>query len=91
MAHGKRRAELQCRACHIATRGVDITVGIGRVVPRIDGQNYSYLVKQLCDFKTLRGNNDGGVMGAIVKTLSDRNIEDLATYFFGGGSVAAPC
>jgi len=87
VARGKRRAEFQCRGCHHAEISSGITAGAGRVVPRIDGQNYSYLVKQLGDFRLHRRDNDGGPMQAIANTLSDKDIDDLASYF---GSVLSP-
>ena len=52
-------------------------------VPRVAGQDYQYLVKQLQDFKSGRRSNDGGTMAGVSKTLSDEDIDDLAHYLAG--------
>jgi cytochrome c553 len=49
-------------------------------VPRVAGQNYEYVVKQLQDFKHKRRTNDGGNMTSVAHTLSDDDIENLAHY-----------
>jgi cytochrome c553 len=49
-------------------------------VPRVAGQNYEYVVKQLQDFKHKRRTNDGGNMTSVAHTLSDEDIENLAHY-----------
>lgn len=51
--------------------------------PRVAGQNYGYIVKQLGDFKARRRANDGGTMTSVANTLSDEDIENLAHYLVG--------
>jgi cytochrome c553 len=49
-------------------------------VPRVAGQNYEYVVKQLQDFKHRRRTNDAGSMTSVAGTLSDQDIDNLAQY-----------
>jgi cytochrome c553 len=49
-------------------------------IPRVAGQGYAYIVKELKDFKTGRRTNDAGTMASLSKTLSDEDIENLANY-----------
>ena len=49
-------------------------------IPRIAGQPYAYIVKQLEDFRARRRTNDAGSMTSVTKTLSDADIENLASY-----------
>jgi cytochrome c553 len=49
-------------------------------IPRVGGQNYEYVVKQLQDFKHRRRTNDAGNMTSVAATLSDQDIENLAQY-----------
>jgi cytochrome c553 len=49
-------------------------------IPRIAGQRFDYVLKQLADFKARRRTNDAGNMTAVSKTLSDADIENLAHY-----------
>jgi cytochrome c553 len=49
-------------------------------IPRVAGQNYEYVVKQLQDFKHRRRTNDAGNMTSVAATLSDQDIENLAQY-----------
>jgi cytochrome c553 len=49
-------------------------------IPRVAGQNYEYVVKQLQDFKNRRRTNDAGNMTSVAGTLSDQDIENLAHY-----------
>ena len=52
-------------------------------IPRLTGQNYAYLVKQLSDFKARRRTNDAGNMTSVSNTLSDADIENLAHFING--------
>ena len=52
-------------------------------IPRVAGQHYAYVVKQLKDFKTAKRTNDAGNMASVSKTLSDQDIDDLAHYLAG--------
>ncbi len=49
-------------------------------IPRVAGQNYDYVVKQLKDFKARRRTNDAGNMTSVAGTLSDEDIENLANF-----------
>jgi cytochrome c553 len=72
---GKAKAdETLCTMCHLGgfTGQNDI--------PRVAGQRFDYVLKQLADFKARRRTNDAGNMTAVSKTLSDADIENLAHY-----------
>jgi cytochrome c553 len=74
---GRKLAEVaQCASCHLG--GIDSG---GGGIPRIHGQHWNYLVKQLKDFRAGTRANDGGVMRAIAQSMTDSDIEDLAAYF----------
>ena len=49
-------------------------------IPRVAGQQYDYVVKQLRAFKERTRTNDAGNMTAVARTLSDEDILDLANY-----------
>jgi cytochrome c553 len=49
-------------------------------IPRLAGQHYEYIIKQMKDFRHARRTNDAGNMASVSKTLSDKDIEDLAHY-----------
>lgn len=74
-ARGKAKAdEVLCTMCHLGGfRGQN-------EIPRVSGQHFEYIVKQLRDFKTYRRTNDAGNMASVSKTLSDEDIIDLAHY-----------
>jgi len=74
-ARGKAKAdEVLCTMCHLGGfRGQN-------EIPRVSGQHFEYIVKQLRDFKTYRRTNDAGNMASVSKTLSDEDIVDLAHY-----------
>ena len=74
-ARGKAKAdEVLCTMCHLGGfRGQN-------EIPRVAGQHFEYIVKQLRDFKTYRRTNDAGNMASVSKTLSDEDIIDLAHY-----------
>ena len=74
-ARGKAKAdETLCTMCHLGG-----FMGQNEI-PRVAGQHYAYIVKQLKDFKHYRRTNDAGNMASVSKTLSDRDIEDLGHY-----------
>ena len=52
-------------------------------VPRVAGQQYAYIVKQLTDFKARTRTNDAGNMTSVANTLSAKDIDDLAHYLTG--------
>ena len=49
-------------------------------VPRVGGQHYTYVKKQLMAFKYKERTNDAGNMQAVVRTLPDEELEALASY-----------
>ena len=63
-----------CPMCHMG-----VFTGQNEI-PRVAGQNYEYVVKQLQDFKHKRRTNDAGNMTSVAGTLSDQDIENLAQY-----------
>ena len=72
---GKAKAdETLCTMCHLGG-----FMGQNEI-PRVAGQHYAYVVKQMKDFKNYRRTNDAGNMASVSKTLSDRDIEDLGHY-----------
>lgn len=74
-ARGKLKAEeVLCTMCHLGGfKGQN-------EIPRVAGQHYDYIVKQLRDFKAYRRTNDAGNMASVSKTLTDQDIEDLGHY-----------
>lgn len=77
-ARGKAKAdEVLCTMCHLGG-----FLGQNEI-PRLAGQHYEYVVKQIRDFKAGRRTNDAGNMASVAKTLSEHDIEDLAHYLSG--------
>jgi cytochrome c553 len=75
---GKAKSdETLCTMCHLGG-----FLGQNEI-PRVAGQNYEYIVKQLADFKARRRTNDAGNMTSVSNTLSDADIENLAHYLVG--------
>jgi cytochrome c553 len=70
----KKAAETLCTMCHLGG-----FMGQNEI-PRVAGQYYEYIVKQMQDFKNGRRTNDAGTMTSVSKTLSDADIDDLAHY-----------
>lgn len=75
VARGQTRSsETLCTMCH----------GGGfkgqNEIPRVAGQRYEYIVKQLEDFKEKRRTNDAGNMTSVSRTLSEEDIESIAQY-----------
>lgn len=52
-------------------------------IPRLAGQHYDYVKKQLQDFRARARTNDAGNMTSVTKTLTDEDIENLAQYLAG--------
>ena len=73
-AGAKKSQEVLCTMCH----------GGGLMgqneIPRLAGQQYAYITKELTDFKNRTRTNDGGSMTSVAGTLSDQDIENLAQY-----------
>ena len=49
-------------------------------IPRVAGQQYDYIVKQMRDFKARTRTNDAGNMTSVAQSLSEADIENLAHY-----------
>ncbi len=62
-----------CKTCHAEDGNSVIPAN-----PKLAGQHASYLYKQLKDFKSGKRK---GVMNAMVKGLSDQDMQNLAAYF----------
>jgi cytochrome c553 len=75
---GKLKAdETLCTMCHLGGFAGQ------NEIPRVAGQNYDYIVKQLSDFKARKRTNDAGNMTSVSNTLNERDIENLAHYLTG--------
>ena len=75
---GKLKAdETLCTMCHLGGFAGQ------NEIPRVAGQNYEYIVKQLSDFKARKRTNDAGNMTSVSNTLNERDIENLAHYLTG--------
>jgi cytochrome c553 len=70
----KKAAEVLCTMCHLGGFNGQ------NEIPRVAGQQYQYIVKQLEDFRARRRTNDAGSMTSVTKGLSDADIEALANY-----------
>ena len=70
----KKSEEVLCTICHLGG-----FMGQNEI-PRVAGQHYAYVVKQLKDFKTAKRTNDAGNMASVSKTLSDQDIDDLGQF-----------
>jgi cytochrome c553 len=66
--------EVLCSMCHLGEFAGQ------NEIPRVAGQQYEYIKKQLSDFKARRRTNDAGSMTSVSATLSDADIENLAHY-----------
>jgi cytochrome c553 len=65
---------MSCTMCHGAN-GISQMPG----VPHLAGQPAIYVVEQLKNFRSGKRNNE--IMNVIAKTLSDKEINDLAAWF----------
>ena len=75
---GKLKAdETLCTMCHLGGFAGQ------NEIPRVAGQNYEYIIKQLSDFKARKRTNDAGNMTSVSNTLNERDIENLAHYLTG--------
>ena len=73
-AGAKKADEVLCAMCHLGGFSGQ------NEIPRVAGQNYQYVVKQLKDFKARTRTNDAGNMTSVARTLSDEDIENLANF-----------
>ena len=72
---GKAKAdETLCAMCHMAAFAGQ------NEIPRVAGQQYDYIVKQMTAFKARTRTNDAGNMTSVAQTLSPTDIENLAHY-----------
>ena len=77
-ALGKLKAdETLCTMCHLGGFAGQ------NEVPRVAGQHFDYIVKQLSDFKARARTNDAGTMTSVAGTLNAQDIENLAHYLVG--------
>ena len=75
---GKAKSdETLCTMCHLGGFAGQ------NEIPRVAGQNYEYVVKQLKDFKDKKRTNDAGNMASVSRTLNDADIENLGHYLAG--------
>ena len=75
---GKLKAdETLCTMCHLGGFAGQ------NEVPRVAGQNFEYVVKQLSDFKARKRTNDAGSMTSVASTINAQDIENLAHYLVG--------
>jgi cytochrome c553 len=77
-ALGKAKAdETLCTMCHLGGFSGQ------NEIPKVAGQNFDYIVKQLHEFKAMKRTNDAGSMTSVSKTLSDEDILNVAHYIVG--------
>ncbi len=75
VAAGEKTSEaVLCPMCHLGG-----FIGQNEI-PKVAGQHYAYIKKQLSDFKAKRRTNDAGNMTSVAGGLSDDDIENLAQY-----------
>ena len=72
-----KAAETLCTMCHMGGFAGQ------NEVPKVAGQHYDYIVKQLTDFKARNRTNDAGSMTSVSGTLSEQDIDNLAHYIVG--------
>jgi cytochrome c553 len=49
-------------------------------IPKLSGQHYEYIIKQLKDFRARKRTNDAGNMTSVTNTLSDEDIINISQY-----------
>lgn len=75
VAEGKTIADAAlCTMCHLGG-----FTGQNEI-PRVAGQHYEYIVKQLKDFRDKNRTNDAGNMSSVMRGLTDEDIDKLAQY-----------
>jgi len=78
VAAGRSKSEeVLCTMCHLGGFAGQ------NEIPRVAGQQYAYIVKQLEDFRARRRTNDAGSMTSVSRNLSDDDIRNLANYITG--------
>ena len=82
-AAGKTKTEkLMCNGCH-GRQGIKTAFPEVYSVPKLGGQHAAYLVKALQGYKS--GERDHPSMVPIAKSLSDKEMADIAAYYSGVG------
>ena len=72
---GRAKAdETLCTMCHLGGFSGQ------NEIPRVAGQHYDYVLKQLVAFKARTRTNDAGSMTSVANTLNDTDIENLAHF-----------
>ena len=72
---GRAKAdEALCAMCHLGAFAGQ------NEIPRVAGQQYEYIVKQMRDFKARTRTNDAGNMTSVSQSLSEADIENLAHF-----------
>lgn len=75
---GKKVADAAlCTMCHLGGFSGQ------NEIPRVAGQEYGYIVKQLRDFRAKERTNDAGNMTSVARGLTDEQIDQLANYITG--------
>lgn len=74
-AAGKTKSSM-CAACHGAEG-----ISTNDIWPNLAGQKFTYLVKQMKDFRD--GNRKDPMMSPMAAGLTDEDINNLAAYFSG--------
>ncbi len=75
VTEGKKIADAAlCTMCHMGGFSGQ------NEIPRVAGQHYEYIVKQLTDFRDKKRTNDAGNMASVSRGLSDEDIDKLAQY-----------
>ncbi|HLX79379.1 MAG TPA: c-type cytochrome [Burkholderiales bacterium] len=78
-AKGQGVANQICAACHAADGNSAVAAN-----PKLAGQSYDYLHKQLVNFKPQGGKKaerDNAVMAGMIATLSAADLKDVAAYY----------
>ncbi|MGF6674162.1 c-type cytochrome [Paraburkholderia tuberum] len=73
-AGSRKAAEVLCTMCHQGGFSGQ------NEIPRVAGQQYQYIVKQLQDFRSHTRTNDAGNMASVTRNLTDEDIHHLAAY-----------
>lgn len=77
-AEGKKVSDAAlCTMCHLGGFSGQ------NEVPRVAGQEYDYIVKQMHDFRARNRTNDAGNMTSVSRGLTDEQIEQLGHYITG--------
>lgn len=72
-AAGQAKSAL-CATCHGAEGNSEISIN-----PKLAGQNFNYIVKQLQDYKS--GNRVNATMSAMVAALTEQDILDISAWY----------